>query len=211
MRPNRRIPYDEIVEFDLRKAGCSDWLLAGVDEAGRGALAGPLVAAAVICRPTEELRCVRDSKLISEPVRERLYGFILENSLAWGIGVVKPAEVDRLNVLKATLKAMREAIGALQHSPRLVLVDGRHLPQLTQPAEAVTGGDRRSFSIAAASIVAKVTRDRIMREKAKHFPGYGFARNKGYGTGEHIRAIRTRGFTYLHRRSFRVKALAAEE
>ena len=179
-------------------------MIAGVDEAGRGALAGPVVAASVICEPHEELIMVTDSKRLREPVRERLYGLIRERSLALGIGIVGPDEIDRLNIFRATLEAMRIAVESLDPSPCLVLVDGRHIPSLKVPAIAVKGGDGQSFSIAAASIVAKVTRDRIMRERSSEFPGYGFKRNKGYGTMEHIRAIKKRGWTHFHRLSFRI-------
>ncbi len=183
-------------------------LLAGVDEAGRGALAGPVVAASVICEPHEELSMVRDSKLLREPIREKLYELICERSLAFGVGIVEPDEIDRLNILKATLKAMKIAVDSLNPFPCLVLVDGRHLPSFEVTALAVKGGDGKSFSIAAASIVAKVTRDRIMREHAGEFPGYGFKRNKGYGTKKHIEAIKKRGRTSLHRLSFRIHSLS---
>jgi ribonuclease HII len=180
-------------------------LIAGVDEAGRGALAGPVVAAAVICEPDDRLARVRDSKVLSESVREELYELIRESSVCWGVGIIGPRDIDRVNILNATLTAMREAIGSLDPIPCLTLVDGPYAPAACCRCEAVTGGDRLSFSIAAASILAKVTRDRIMREREHDFPGYGFARNKGYGTREHIAAIRRRGTTDFHRRSFHVR------
>jgi ribonuclease HII len=199
--------YEELVRFDslLKRAPVRH--LAGVDEAGRGAIAGPVVAAAVICEPHEELSGVRDSKLLSEPVREELFEIIRTRSLSFGVGIVDAGEIDRGNILAATLSAMASAIRDLDPRPCYVIVDGIHMPDIDMPAEPVKGGDRRSFSIAAASIVAKVTRDRIMRELGESYPSYGFGKNKGYGTGKHIEAIRSRGYTSLHRRSFKIRSL----
>ena len=201
------ISFEELVRFDslLRKPPVRN--LAGVDEAGRGALAGPVVAAAVVCKPHDELSMVRDSKLLSEPVREELFEIICRRSLCLGVGIVEADEIDRSNILKATLTAMGSAIDALDPKPCYVIIDGIHMPDIGLPAEPVKGGDRRSFAIAAASIVAKVTRDRIMREMADRFPFYDFKKNKGYGTENHIEAIRTRGYTSLHRRSFKIRSL----
>jgi ribonuclease HII len=206
MIPERRIRFEDLVQFDDRRRTGSVRLIAGVDEAGRGALAGPVVAAAVICEPSEGLCRVRDCKLLGEGERERLYDRIRERCIACGVGVVDPEEIDRINILKATLKAMAWAVESLEVPPCLVLVDGPHLPSLSVPAEAVTGGDRRSFCIAAASIIAKVTRDRIMRAHGRVYRAYGFGRNKGYGTEEHRAAIRERGRTALHRKSFKMHA-----
>ncbi len=200
------ISYRDLVGFDRRKKGRAVRLVAGVDEAGRGAMAGPVVAAAVICEPNEKLSRVRDSKLLGESVREELFELIDAESLCVGVGIVGPREIDSINIFNATLKAMTEALVALEPAPCLALIDGRHVPVVDVATEAVKGGDRKSFCIAAASIVAKVTRDRIMRECAGDFPGYGFARNKGYGTPEHISAIRRMGRTNIHRRSFRIQA-----
>ncbi len=199
-----RSSFEDLVGFDRKMTGHGGRLLAGVDEAGRGALAGPVVAAAVICEPGAGLGKVHDSKLLSEPLRERLRDLIVERCVAWSAGIVEPDVIDRINILKATLEAMRLAVEGLRVEPSLVLVDGRDLPDIGFPAEAVTGGDGKSFSVAAASILAKVTRDRIMREQDELFPGYGFLRNKGYGTREHILAVRNRGRTRIHRRSFRI-------
>ena len=200
-----RVRFEDLVLFDRRRAGTAQGFLAGVDEAGRGALAGPVVAAAVICSPCEELREVRDSKLISENTRERLFELILEKNTACSTGIVEHDEIDRINILRATLKAMKIAVEGLGKRPSLVLVDGKQLPALEGRCEAVKGGDGQSFSIAAASIVAKVTRDRIMRGKDVEYPEYGFLRNKGYGTLEHREAIGRLGRTPIHRRSFQVK------
>ena len=206
MTPGRRIAFEELVRFDGRRRTGPVRLIAGVDEVGRGALAGPVVAAAVICEPNERLCRVRDSKRVSERERERLCACILEHCIGHGIGIVESDEIDRVNILKATLKAMKIAVEALETVPGLVLVDGNRLPDIDVPAEAVTGGDGKSFVIAAASIVAKVERDRIMREHSSSFRGYGFKQNKGYGTRQHIEAIRTKGRTELHRKSFRIHA-----
>ena len=204
MIPEGRIRFEDLVRFDHQRRMGPIRYLAGVDEAGRGALAGPVVAAAVICEPCDDLCRVRDSKLVGEGERERLYDRILGRAAAAGIGIVDPEEIDRINILRASLKAMAAAVEALAVTPCLVLVDGPQLPELSVAAEAVTGGDRRSFVIAAASIVAKVTRDRIMRRHEAAYLGYGFGRNKGYGTEEHLAALRERGPTALHRRSFKI-------
>lgn len=204
MMPASRVRFEDLVLFDRRRVDGAGFI-AGVDEAGRGALAGPVVAAAVICSPCEELHEVRDSKLIAEKTREKLYELILEKSTACSTGIVGHKEIDRINILRATLKAMKMAVEGLGRRPSLILVDGPHLPAITGRCEAVKGGDGQSFSIAAASIVAKVTRDRIMRERDGEYPDYGFTRNKGYGTLAHREAIGRHGRSPIHRRSFRVK------
>jgi ribonuclease HII len=206
MTPGRRIAFEELIRFDSRRDVAPSCLIAGVDEAGRGALAGPVVAAAVICAPSERLSRVQDSKLVREEERERLHGLIMERCIAHGIGIVEPDEIDRTNILVAALKAMKIAVEALGTTPDLVLVDGNRLPDIDLPAEAITGGDRKSFVIAAASILAKVTRDRIMRTYAGTYRGYGFTHNKGYGTRQHVEAVRKQGLTELHRKSFRIHA-----
>lgn len=206
MKAGRRIAFEDLVRFDGERRLSIAGLLAGVDEAGRGALAGPVVAAAVICEPCGVLCRVRDSKLVGENERERLYESILERCLAHGVGIVDAGEIDRINILRATLQAMKIAVESLGAAPDLVLVDGNRLPELRVPAVAVTGGDGKSFSIAAASIVAKVTRDRIMRDSAGVFHGYGLRENKGYGTAQHIEAIGRLGRTEFHRKSFRAGA-----
>lgn len=202
-----RITFEVLVRFDSNYLSSRSRFIAGVDEAGRGALAGPVVAAAVICKPHETLSRVRDSKMLSEPVREELAVLIHDRCLSYGVGIVEPGEIDRVNILNATLRAMKEAVEALQPAPCLVLVDGRHVPELAIPARAIKGGDRKSFAVAAASIIAKTARDAIMRKLALEFPDYGFKRNKGYGTREHIRAIAEKGRTAFHRRSFQIRSL----
>jgi ribonuclease HII len=178
--------------------------VAGVDEAGRGALFGPVVAAAVVLDPT--LACwqgVRDSKIIREGEREVLFERITRRAEGWAVGIAEPEEIDRTDILRATLEAMARAVKALEVYPARVLVDGDRPPRLECPVEAVVHGDRVSLPISAASIVAKVWRDRLVRELAVRFPGYGLDRNKGYGTREHLAALRDLGPTQLHRRTFR--------
>ena len=176
--------------------------LAGIDEVGRGALAGPVVAAAVVLPPDADLPGVTDSKQMSRQAREAAFDQICTAALALSVGEVGPREVDDINVRQATLKAMRIAVGSLSRDPSLVLVDGRDDPGCGVEARTVIKGDSRSLSIAAASVIAKVTRDRAMVAYAREFPGYGFERNVGYGTAEHRRAIQQHGTTHLHRLSF---------
>lgn len=181
--------------------------VAGIDEAGRGPLAGPVVAAAVIFRPAVFIPGVNDSKKLSPRRREALYDRIMDTAVAVATGIVHEQEIDRINILKATHKAMRICVGTLDQKPEHLLIDGRGLPERFYPQTAIEGGDRCCFSIAAASIIAKVTRDRMMLEYDEMFPEYGFARHKGYGTRQHIEAIRLHGQCPIHRRSFHVKGL----
>lgn len=176
-------------------------LVAGIDEAGRGPWAGPVVAAAVILDPNRLPSGLNDSKRLTAQKREKLFAQIKTCALV-GIGVVPVETIDRLNILQATLLAMSEAIAHLPERPAAALVDGRQAPSLDCPAQTVVGGDARSASIAAASIIAKVTRDRVMTELATSFQGYGWERNKGYGTREHAVALEQLGVTPHHRRSF---------
>ncbi len=177
--------------------------VAGVDEAGRGPWAGPVVAAAVILQPERCPTGLNDSKKLSALRRDALFDE-LRNSADLGIGIAEVAEIDRLNIARATDLAMCRAVQALPRQAAFCLIDGRSIPQaLSEPALAIIKGDGRSMSIAAASIVAKVTRDRIMIELAKEFPGYGWERNKGYGVAAHHRAMAELGITPHHRRSFR--------
>jgi ribonuclease HII len=178
-------------------------LLAGLDEAGRGPLAGPVVAAAVVLSPQAEIRGLTDSKVLSPREREGLFEIIRAVALTLGVGTAEPEEIDRINILQATRRAMERAVEALDPRPHALLIDGKvgivsHLPQFP-----IVKGDARSQSIAAASVVAKVTRDRIMAHVHERFPQYGFARHKGYGTPEHLEALRRHGCCPLHRRSFR--------
>jgi len=176
--------------------------IAGVDEVGVGPLAGPLVAAAVILPPEIGLRGVDDSKKLSPAVRERLSGELRGCALAIGVGIVTVDEVDRLNTFWASLLAMRRAVLALPLSPEHLLVDGRHIPDVDLPQERLIKGDSRSYSIAAASIVAKVERDTMMHAFDLDYPQYGFAHHMGYGTPEHLAALNQHGPCPIHRRSF---------
>ncbi|MGN6121443.1 MAG: ribonuclease HII [Sphingomonas oligoaromativorans] len=175
---------------------------AGVDEAGRGPLAGPVVAAAVILDRRRVPRGIDDSKKLTEAAREGLYDRIVRSSTGWGVGIVDVEEIDRLNIYHATMLAMSRAVDALGVEPGMVLVDGNALPKWRHPARAIVSGDALSRSIAAASIIAKVTRDRMMQEYDGQYPGYGWRQNKGYGTAEHRAALIELGPTPLHRRSF---------
>ncbi len=184
--------------------------VAGVDEAGVGPMAGPVVAAAVIFAPEKFIKGVHDSKQLLPEKREALFEPIRAGALAVGIGVAEVEEVDRLNIFWATMSASRRAVAALGRIPEHVLVDGRDIPGLGLPQTHIVGGDRKSFCIAAASIIAKVTRDRMMVEFDARFPGYGLAQHKGYCTAEHIEAVQRLGPSPIHRRSFSPVAMAAQ-
>ncbi len=181
-------------------------IIAGIDEAGRGPLAGPVVAAAVVFGNDKVIEGIGDSKKLSPKKRELLYDEIMERAQAVGIGQVEPLEIDRINILNATYKAMRKAVGRLKLKVEHLLVDGRPIPDKIYPQTAIVGGDRLCYSIAAASIVAKVYRDRLMVEYDSVFPGYGFAKHKGYGTKMHREAIIKLKPCPIHRKTFaRVK------
>ena len=177
-------------------------LTAGVDEAGRGALVGNVVAAAVILPARFALPGLTDSKKLSARQREVLFDGITAQALAWCAAAASPAEIDTLNIHHATLLAMRRAVEGLATAPQQVLVDGKFTPALAMPARAIVGGDASEACIAAASIIAKVTRDRQMAELDARFPGYGFAAPKGYGTKAHLAALARLGATPEHRRSY---------
>lgn len=177
-------------------------VVAGVDEAGRGALFGPVIAAAVVLSEGADLSPYRDSKTLSEPRRELLFDQLQKEGHGWAVGAVSAHEIDETDILKASLKAMALAVASLAVKPDWVLVDGPYRPLLPCGCEAVVAGDARSASIACASIVAKVIRDRLMRAYEGEFPGYGFSRHKGYGTSQHLLALRKLGPTPLHRRTF---------
>ena len=183
-----------------------DWdspgLIAGVDEAGRGPLAGPVVAAAVILNPAKRIRGLADSKVLSPQKRERLHDEIMDKALCCAIALATVQEIDTLNILQATLLAMRRAVEGLRLPPALVMVDGNRLPVLPMRAEAVIAVDAKVKAISAASILAKVHRDRWCAEIDAHWPQYGFAAHKGYGTAAHLAALREHGACEHHRRSF---------
>lgn len=181
----------------------SECLVCGVDEVGRGPLAGAVVAAAVILDPARPIDGLADSKKLSEKRREQLYVTIRENALAWALGRAEVEEIDRINILQASLLAMRRAVEGLPLAPRHALIDGNKVPDaLPCSARAIIGGDDSEPAIAAASILAKVTRDREMVELDAKYPGYGLAQHKGYPTKAHIEALGALGVTVIHRRSF---------
>lgn len=176
--------------------------VAGVDEVGRGPLAGDVVAAAVILDPARPVRGLADSKALSEARREQLFPVIIANARCWAVARATVAEIDSLNILQASLLAMTRAVTALSLQPDFVYVDGNRCPQWRYRSEAMVKGDSRMAEIAAASIVAKVTRDRELVELDSRYPGYGLARHKGYPTSEHLAALSRLGVTPIHRRSF---------
>lgn len=189
--------------FDAEHRGTAGPLLVGVDEAGRGPWAGPVVAAAVVLRPESRFKGLNDSKQVSPENRERLYDEIQRDALFHAVSVVEAAVVDELNILQATFLAMRRSLFRLSIRPDRVLVDGNRLiPEVHSSQEAVVKGDGKSASIAAASILAKVARDRLMVQAHEKFPQYDFINNKGYGTPSHQEALRRHGPCALHRRSF---------
>ena len=176
--------------------------VCGIDEVGRGPLAGPVVAGAVILPKDSQILYLNDSKQLSAKRREELYDIIMEQAVSVGIGYSSPARIDEINILQATYEAMREAIGKLNPRPQILLNDAVTIPEVVIPQVPIIKGDARSVSIAAASIVAKVTRDRLMVEYDKIMPEYRFASNKGYGSAEHIRALKKYGPSPIHRASF---------
>ena len=176
--------------------------VAGVDEAGRGPLAGPVIAAAVILDPENPVFGLKDSKQLTQARREALYLEITQKAIAWAVGRAGVGEIDRLNILQATLLAMRRAVVMLNPPAHRVLVDGNQCPRLDCPVEAVVRGDSTVAAISAASIIAKVTRDREMVDMDRRYPGYGLARHKGYPSRDHLLALQKLGVTPLHRRSY---------
>lgn len=178
-------------------------LVCGVDEAGRGPLAGPVSAAAVILDPEHSIAGLADSKKLSEKQRDRLAPVIRERALAWAVAHAEVEEIDRLNILQATLLAMRRAVLALHIQPQQVLVDGLHCPQTGIPSQAIVRGDSKVAAISAASILAKTARDALMLQLHEQYPHYGFAEHKGYPTAAHLAALRVHGVSAVHRRSFR--------
>ena len=176
--------------------------VAGVDEAGRGPLAGPVVAGAVILDAGKPINGLKDSKQLTAVRRERLFDEICEKALAWSVASASVAEIDLMNILQATLLAMQRAVNALQPSAEYALIDGNRCPRLCCPAEAIIKGDSRVAAISAASILAKVTRDREMQALDTEYPGYGLAQHKGYPSKAHIEALETLGVSPVHRRSY---------
>jgi len=192
---------DGFIERQLRAQGFS--LVAGTDEVGRGALAGPLVAAAVILHPDADLEGLRDSKLLTPKTRERMAAVVRERAVAISIVRITPKVIDRRGLQRSNIRALRAAIARLDPRPHYALTDGFPVPRMPVPALSIKKGDRVSATVAAASIVAKVVRDRAMRRLHPRYPAFGFARNKGYGTAEHWRALRDQGPSPVHRLSFK--------
>ena len=193
------------LENALRRVGFVH--VAGVDEVGRGCLAGPVVAAAVVLHPHRHIPGVCDSKLVPAAERERLYERILAHAVAWSVAAAEPDEIDRINIHQASLRAMQRAVLSLAPLPDIVLVDAFRVPELPMAQRGVPHGDRRCSAIAAASIVAKVTRDRQMLQLHGRDPRYGFDRHKGYATADHLDAVARFGYSEMHRRSFRPPSL----
>jgi ribonuclease HII len=192
-----------LTDFDRDRSDGGRLRLAGVDEAGRGCWAGPVVAAAVVLPPDWLPAGLNDSKQVAADRREQLYGQIVASALSWGACAVSAGHIDRVNILQATLTAMARAVAKLQPPPDVVLVDGRQTPDVPMAAEALIGGDGTSAAIAAASIVAKVLRDRVMTALDRRYPVYGFAAHKGYGTAAHRQALAAHGPCRLHRCSYK--------
>lgn len=188
-------------EDKLRKDGLK--FIAGIDEAGRGPLAGPVVVGCVILPENSFIEGINDSKKVSEKKREKLYDDIINEAIAWSVGIVDQTEIDEINILNATKKALTMAIQNLEVKPERILVDAlEHIDTCGIPYTSIIKGDAKNYSIAAASIIAKVTRDRIMYEWDKVYPEYGFASHKGYGTAKHIEAIKENGICMIHRKTF---------
>lgn len=185
-------------------------LIAGTDEAGRGPLAGPVVAAAVVFSPDTFIDNVNDSKKLSEKEREELFPIIIEKSLSYGVSIISNTKIDKINILQASLLAMKKSVNKLQVKPDLILIDGNKIFKHEIPAKAIVKGDSKSFAIAAASIIAKVTRDKIMKRLGRKHPQYSWSKNKGYPTQEHINAIKLFGPTDHHRKSFLCNILIEE-
>lgn len=176
--------------------------IAGIDEVGRGPLAGPVVTAAVILSPDTRIEYINDSKKLSEKKREELFDIIMDKALSVCVTMEDHTVIDDINILQATLKSMKNSIEGLDIKPGYILADAVHIPDIDIPQKGIIKGDSKSMSIAAASIIAKVTRDRLMVEMDKVYPGYDFAKNKGYGTKDHINAIKEKGLCPIHRLSF---------
>lgn len=199
---------DNLKKFECNLYSEGYKLICGIDEAGRGPLAGPVVVGAVIMKPDSKLEWVNDSKKVTEKRREILYDKITEEAIAWGVGIIPESDIDELNILNATKKGLHVALGQViekldGNKPDIVIVDAlREIDTFGVPYQSIIKGDATCYSISCASIIAKVTRDRIMREWDEVYPMYGFEKNKGYGTAEHINALKKYGPCTIHRKSF---------
>ena len=203
MKEKEELRLNELKKIDRYFFDKGIKLVAGIDEAGRGPLAGPVVVASVILDEKSMIEGINDSKKVSEHKREKIFDIITSEAISYGVGIVYQEEIDEINILQATKKALTMAITQMEIKPNIILVDAlTNIDTLSIPYQSIIKGDAKSYSIAAASIIAKVTRDRIMREYDKVYPQYGFAGHKGYGTAKHIAAIKEFGPCPLHRRSF---------
>jgi ribonuclease HII len=201
----RKVRARRTIENALRRYGFV--AVAGVDEVGRGCLAGPVMAGAVVLDPNRHIPGLADSKALTADDREALYSEIVARARGWAVAAVDPVEIDVINIHRATLKAMRDAVLMLVPLPDVVLVDAFRVPDLLIAQRSIIGGDRQCAAIAAASIVAKVTRDRLMSRLHAEYPGYGFDRHKGYATADHLAAVARHGYSAVHRRTFRPPTL----
>lgn len=207
--PEERFQFLCVIENKLREDGVN--IIAGVDEAGRGPLAGPVVAGAVVFLKPPDILEIDDSKKISSAKRKKIFNYLVSSKdVAIGFGVISEDVIDATNILEASFEAMRKALFSLPLKPDHVIVDGYSIPQLKIPQRGVIGGDKKSLSIAAASIVAKVIRDDMMNKFDEEYPGYGFSQHKGYGTKAHMESLRRLGPCKIHRKSFRPVTVALE-
>jgi ribonuclease HII len=201
---------NSLKKFDTDLLSRKIKLIAGTDEAGRGPIAGPVVAAAVMFDRNSFHQDINDSKQVNEKTREILFDWIIDNCLCFGIGIIEHDEIDKINILQASLKAMKTSVDQLNPNPDLILIDGNKTFLSEIKTKTTVKGDAKSFSIAAASIIAKVTRDRIMKKLSEEFPEYLWHKNKGYPTQEHIEAVRKYGATEFHRKTFLSRILIKE-
>lgn len=202
MTEKEQLRLDKMLEYERALYAKGYEFICGIDEAGRGPLCGPVVAAAVILKKDDHIEGVNDSKKLTEKKREELFEIIKERAVAWSVGIVDEETIDRINILEATRLAMKKAVEGLSQKPDFALVDAEKKVSIDVPYSPIIKGDALSESIAAASIIAKVTRDHMIIELDKEYPEYGFAKNKGYGTKEHTEAILKYGLCKAHRRSF---------
>ena len=202
MTEKEQLRLDKMLEYERALYAKGYEFVCGIDEAGRGPLCGPVVAAAVILKKEDHIEGVNDSKKLTEKKREELFEIIKERAVAWSVGIVDEETIDRINILEATRLAMKKAVEGLSQKPDFALVDAEKKVPIDVPYSPIIKGDALSESIAAASIIAKVTRDHMIIELDKEYPEYGFAKNKGYGTKEHTEAILKYGLCKVHRRSF---------
>ncbi len=203
MKEKEELRLTEIKKIDKEFFDMGMKYVCGIDEAGRGPLAGPVVVASVIMPEDSMIEGINDSKKVTESKREKLYDIIIQEAIGYGIGIIYQEEIDEINILQATKKGLTEALKSMEIKPNVILVDALNgIDALGIPYKSIIKGDAKSYSIAAASIIAKVTRDRIMREWDKVYPEYGFAGHKGYGTAKHIEAIRKYGLCPIHRKTF---------